>query len=294
MNKITDSKLYQKCKLYGSNARLWMRKFEGLIPEVYKRRLYKRRGFVSIHEFAAKLAGMSRIKVDRILQIARKLEDKPKLKRVFEQGKAPLSKVAQVAYVAKPETDEMWAEKVQNESQLSLKQAVKQIKSVVDYTFKTRNKLVVKTVPEHNFANFSKLSFSVSRNCERKFRALKQRFEQETGEALSYGEVLKKLLDGVESEEQKAEIKICPDCAAKKAQKSKSRTAPKIVKQLVFTRQNNKCAKQGCVHPPSELHHKNGYALTKNHSPNNLEYLCINHHKLEHIKHEFVQIYRRE
>lgn len=292
---LTDSQLYQKCKKYGGNARLWMRKFEGLLPEVCRRRLYKRRGFVSIHEFAAKLAGMSHAKVDRILQLSRKLEDKPKLREVFESGEAGYSKVAKVVYVAKPETDKMWAGKVQNESQVVLELSVKEERGE-EYV---EEKSVLKNT-------FSQLSFSVSQSCERKFRALKQKLEKESGEAMSYGEVLGRLMEMVEKREagvlvaqgrkvrEKVEIKVCPDCAEKKAREAKGKSAPVSVKRLVLARQNNKCARVGCAHPPSELHHKNGYALTKNHSPEGLEYLCEKHHKIAHAQHEFVQVYRRE
>jgi len=309
IGSLTDSQLYQKCKKYGGNARLWMRKFEGLLPEVCRRRLYRRRGFASIHEFAAKLAGMSHPKVDRILQLSRKLEDKPKLREVFESGEAGYSKVARVAYVAKPETDQMWAEKVQNESKLQLEMAVRSEESA-------------KTVPGHSFQSelmagvsaedeaggqaevlakdeaWTNLNFHVDPKVERKFRALKQKLEKESGEAMSYGEVLGKLMEMVEKggevREEKVEIKVCPDCAEKKAREAKGKTAPVSVKRLVLARQGNRCARVGCVHPPSELHHKNGYALTGSHSLEGLEYLCEKHHKLAHAQHEFVQVYRRE
>jgi hypothetical protein len=68
--KLTDSELYKKCQEYGLNAKQWLRKFAGLLPEVLRRRLHKRRGYTSIHEFAAKLAGMSEGTVNRILRLA--------------------------------------------------------------------------------------------------------------------------------------------------------------------------------------------------------------------------------
>lgn len=275
---MTDSQLYQKCKEYGAKIRQNLRKFEGLLPEVYRRRLYRRRGFASIHEFAGKLACMSKAKVDRILQLSKKLEDKPKLKEVFENGEAGYSKVARVAYVAKPDTDKFWAEKVKTESKLQL-----------EMTVKSQNP--PKSVPGHTF---SQLSFSVSQSCERKFRALKQKLEKESRETMSYGEVLEKLLEGVETKEEKVSIQVCPDCAKKRAEKAKSRAIPIAIKRLVLTRQHNQCAHNHCTHPPSELHHINGYALTKNHSPEGLEYLCKKHHKEAHSQHEFVQLYRRE
>ena len=39
--QLTDSELYQKCREYGASARSWTRKFAGLLPEVFRRQLYK-------------------------------------------------------------------------------------------------------------------------------------------------------------------------------------------------------------------------------------------------------------
>lgn len=305
---LSDSQLYQKCKEYGGNARLWMRKFEGLLPEVCRRRLHRHRGFTSIHEFAAKLAGMSYPKVDRILQLSRKLEDKPKLREAFESGEVGYSKIAKVAYIAKSETDGFWAEKVQTESCTTIDLSVKEEKS---------EKSVYIDSFQSEFQR-GKLTFNVDPEIERKFRALKQKLEKQSGETMSYGEVLGELMKMVEKvavsaqaslaqessaqassaqkvqAEKQVTIKVCPDCAEKKAKEAKGKTAPTIVKRLVLARQNNQCARAHCTHPPSDLHHINGYALTGSHSPEGLEYLCEKHHKLAHAQHEFVQVYRRE
>ncbi|MBU1703439.1 hypothetical protein KJ951_03480 [Patescibacteria group bacterium] len=52
---LTDAQLYGLCKQYGQQALEARRKFIGLLPEVYKRRLYAKKSFSSINEFAAKL-----------------------------------------------------------------------------------------------------------------------------------------------------------------------------------------------------------------------------------------------
>jgi uncharacterized protein YpbB len=55
--KMSDAKLYQLCQYYGAQALAARRKFVGLLPEVARRHLYLKKGFGSIREFAAKLAG---------------------------------------------------------------------------------------------------------------------------------------------------------------------------------------------------------------------------------------------
>lgn len=61
-------------------------KFEGLLPEVNRRRLYERRGFETIYDFARILAGLSRDQVNRVFSVCRKLEDKPVLRKMLIEG----------------------------------------------------------------------------------------------------------------------------------------------------------------------------------------------------------------
>ena len=55
---------------------------------------------------------MSRQCVDTIFRIAKKIENKPALKEQLESGSQGWSKIERVAYIATPETDKQWAEKV--------------------------------------------------------------------------------------------------------------------------------------------------------------------------------------
>ena len=97
---MDDSTLYRLCQEYGNNARMWSRKFAALLPEVDKRQLYRKRGFYSIFEFAAKLAGMGRKNVEEVLRTY-KVDKKTALEfRKFQQQlekeakiKIPLGKV---------------------------------------------------------------------------------------------------------------------------------------------------------------------------------------------------------
>jgi hypothetical protein len=44
---MSDENLYNLCILYGEKARMWRQKFIGLLPEVYKRRLFEKKGFAT-------------------------------------------------------------------------------------------------------------------------------------------------------------------------------------------------------------------------------------------------------
>ncbi|MDP2642774.1 MAG: HNH endonuclease signature motif containing protein [Candidatus Peregrinibacteria bacterium] len=112
ISDLSDEQLYKKCVECGMNAKEWIRKFAAMLPEVEKRGLYKKKGFVSIYDFAKRLAGMSEFTVDRILKLVKRIEDKPVLLRQFESGKQSWSKIETVSYIATRETDEVLARKV--------------------------------------------------------------------------------------------------------------------------------------------------------------------------------------
>src|SRR3989338_1390731 len=118
--RLSDKDLYAFCKEYGQKARFWRRRFAGLLPEVERRELYRRRGCGSIYEFAAKLAGMSKESVNKVLQISRKLQDKPRLLEQLETGAQSWSKLEKVAYVATVQTDGEWAERLETMPQASV------------------------------------------------------------------------------------------------------------------------------------------------------------------------------
>ncbi|MCK9186211.1 HNH endonuclease [Candidatus Gracilibacteria bacterium] len=113
ISDLSDEQLYKKCVECGMNAKVWVRKFVAMLPEVEKRHLYKKKGFVSIYDFAKKLAGMSDFTVDRILRLVKRIEDKPILLRQFESGKQSWSKIETVSYIATKETQEDLAKKIE-------------------------------------------------------------------------------------------------------------------------------------------------------------------------------------
>ena len=99
-NNLSDKNLYKLCKKWGAEALHARRKFAGLLPEVFKRRLFERRGFSSIYEFAAKLAGMSRDQVDLVLRLERNFTNKPVLREALIEGKISANKLVRIAAIA--------------------------------------------------------------------------------------------------------------------------------------------------------------------------------------------------
>lgn len=284
--QLTDSQLYKLAQEYGLKAKQWLRKFEGLLPEIYKRKLYKRRGFASIHEFSAKLAGMSCEKVDKILRLSNNLENKPALKALLESGAASYSKIEKVAYIATAETEKAWAEKVLTVPQPALELCVRA---------ERENRSEV--TPQSNFQSaksadkFSTILFKISHELEYELRLLKQKLEKERSEALGFAEVLQELVKVYKSTNRKTEpqriIQLCPKCIKEEANEVAEwiiteRPIPKEIQHLVIARQKEKCAFPHCNQPPEIFHHTRRFAINQNHDPDYIVYLCTAHERLVH------------
>lgn len=262
--KLSDSELYQRCRQYGMLALLARRKFAALLPEVKRRELYRRRGFASIHEFAAKLSGMSAESVDRVLQIARRLEDKPLLRERFEAGSQAWSKFKTVAYIATPETDKFWAEKLDTLPRPALEALVKS---------------VPRDIPENKEEApqvWNSLNFPIAPEVEKELRAFK-----EQSKSLTFNEAVKKLLDN-QGTRMEVSVQLCPDCVKKRADEAGTRYIPADVRKIIQQKYKGSCGFPGCIDGAKSLHHTRRYALNKSHDPEYIVPLCNKHERLVH------------
>ncbi|MBI4994216.1 hypothetical protein HZC21_01050, partial [Candidatus Peregrinibacteria bacterium] len=82
------------------------------MPEVNRRRLYERKGFSSIFEFAFKLCGLSAEQVRLALNLEKRFENKPILKKILENGEVSINKLTRIASIATPENEQELAEKI--------------------------------------------------------------------------------------------------------------------------------------------------------------------------------------
>lgn len=236
LSALSDEELYKKCRECGQSAKEWSRRFAALLPEVAKRGLHRRKGFVSLGEFAGKVAGMSEYAVDRILQLHAKIKDKPSLLKLFESGAEGWSKIATVAYVATVETDKLWAEKVGVLSTRALEVLVQNYRRKSVHVDKQKNEtlfsqdaqlmesfninlhqvgnpsLNIAGVPAFTngpFGNYRfeppvRFSFPASREVEFDLLLAKQRLEKQTKQALSWNETFQKIIE--QSELAKSKI----------------------------------------------------------------------------------------
>lgn len=293
---LTDDELYAKCQQYGANAKGWLRRFAGLLPEVAKRGLYRRKGFVSIHEFANKIGGMSNFAVDRILNLHAKLQDKPALLKQFESGKEGWSKIEKVAYVATPQTDAQWAKKVELLSSHSLEACVKIEKQLCLQKAKnqtlpggeSQNNGQIAQLPISEILQpYTRFSFPISQKVDFELRLLKQRLEKMKKSCLSWDQVFETVASGElipcpKCANKKTIIQLCPDCARKRLLAARGRAIPVAIRQFIKAKYGNKCAFPSCKKPAVILHHTKRYSLQKNHDPNFIVPLCKDHHGLAH------------
>lgn len=128
-SNFTDKELYKKCREIGSLCLKYRKQFLGMIPEVFKRKLYLQYGMHNIYEFAAKLAGVSREVVNEVLRIHRLLNDAPILQEKLVSGEIPYTKLRPVAPIATRENQAMWLEKVEIMSRPTLEVYVREIRA---------------------------------------------------------------------------------------------------------------------------------------------------------------------
>lgn len=285
LENLSDKDLYARCQEYGTAARVWRRRFAGLLPEVARRDLHRRRGYASIYEFAFKMAGMSSASVDKVLHLAEKLEDKPILRAQLESGEQGWSKIEKVAFIATPETDKEWAEKVEKMSSHSLEAYIQVTR---DFT-KNENgdEFTPGSEQNHKFrpVQWGSMSFPVSPEIEKRLRLMKYQLEKEKGITLTYNEVLQLLMEGGGVKEAQITIQVCPECAARKAAEVQSRAIPVGVRRVLQAKYRGYCGFPSCARPATSLHHTKRFSLDKGHDPAFIVPLCKAHERLVHNGH---------
>ncbi|MDP2642223.1 MAG: hypothetical protein Q8P62_00060 [Candidatus Peregrinibacteria bacterium] len=147
ISSMPDENLYNLCKTYGERTRIWRQRFAGLLPEVFKRKLYEKKGFCSIFEFAKKLAGMNEEQVRCVINVEKRFEDMPALKMLLTSGKVSINKLSRIVSIAKPENEIFLATQVQILSKSAVETLVR------DEKFAEENKDGESTENAENFGN---------------------------------------------------------------------------------------------------------------------------------------------
>lgn len=258
----TDKILHEQFVHYGRNVKEWTRKCVVLLPKIEKKQIWKKRGFKSLYEYAAKLAGMSRSSVDEALRILKHVEDKPELKKVVEEK--GIQSVRPVAAIATRETADFWANRAREMSKNTLEVYVREYKK----QFSNKNRLEILPREEFQPENPQERR-AIIMPLEPKIAA---ELEKLKGSG-DWNELMKEFL---ELRKQKLEKE-------KPATKeTNSRHIPEKIKHFAYAKTHGQCGYPGCTKPCKILHHTQRWALKNIHNPDQIVPLCLAHERLAH------------
>ena len=105
-------KIHQQFKYCGRKAIQFRQQCIGMLPQIFKEKIYEKKGFKSIFEYAAKFAGLSEKQVKRGLSIHERVEDKPALRELLEKGEVSINKLAKIVSIVTTENQEVLADQV--------------------------------------------------------------------------------------------------------------------------------------------------------------------------------------
>ena len=264
---ISDEKLYELCQTYGERARLWRQKFAGLLPEVFKRELHKKKGFGSIYEFAAKLAGMSEKQVDIVLHLEKKFEDRPILKQMLEQGEVSVNKLVRVASISTAENEDFWAAQVKFLPKAALETLVRDEKyAAASFTGSDlqENNFIEKLMPGHHGNGKLTIPQELNLSAEVSQKLLELQQKGIDLNALLIEFLKKRDLDIAQKKEK----------LSAEAKPTNSHYIFTEVRAVLDEEHGEKCSIKTCSKPAEHIYHEQRFALAKIHDPKYLAPLC--------------------
>jgi hypothetical protein len=256
---MNDDQYYEKFKNIGKIILIKRKEFVAMIPRIYKNNIYKKKGFASIYECAAKLGGIGRAVVDEAIRVDEKLKEMPKLRALMPE--VGLSKLRRVAGIANKKTENQWAEKVQKLSKPALETHISEIAN----SMPGHRKLIEpeKAIYDKEFKDFTA---KLDPDIILKLKIIKQKM----GRGATWNDVFAKLVDLPKPKPQKNP----------KSSNSESRRVSTKEYHEVLAKTNGKCSMPGCNRPAKEIHHKKPWSIFRKHDE--LEPLCKAHHELAH------------
>ncbi|MFA6917679.1 MAG: HNH endonuclease signature motif containing protein [Candidatus Gracilibacteria bacterium] len=308
-SSLTDEKLYHLCQTYGERTRFWRQKFTGLLPEVFKRRLYEKKGFSSIFEFSKKLAGLSEEQVRLVLNLEIRFEETPVLKSLLVEGKVSMNKLARIVSIAKPENEKFLATQVQILSKSAVETLVRDEK----FWAKSGDQKDGQNSEKNTAANLDggcqnglQKSFFEAKSLPEQALDLSSEVQQKLLELQQKGiDINTLLLEFLQKREQeiaerkeavsreilkREEEKLVkksaenPDknFAKTPAKKAVTSHIPVAAKKILHEEFGKKCSVKNCQKPSTQIHHIRRFFASQSHDPRYLAPLCKEHHELAH------------
>jgi hypothetical protein len=255
---LTDEQIHAQAQKWGYMSLEGRRKFIGLLPIIFKRKIYKKYKFGSIFEYAAKIAGLSKEHVQRTLNLDKKFQEIPKLHNLLVTGKVSVNKLARVASVAKPENEEFWATKVQVLPTRAVETLVRDEKSVH----------VHRSEPVKSSKSSPPLDLSAE---------VTERLTELQQKGININDLLLEFL-------QKRDLEIAreKEQLGEKAPETTSRYVSAKTRKIIEKEHGTCCSVPGCNRPAEVIHHTQRFGLTNRHDPRYMAPLCKAHHAIAH------------
>jgi hypothetical protein len=285
-----------------------MRKCALLLPEIERNRVWKKKGFGDIYEYAAKLAGMGHETVNESLRVLKKIEDKPELLKVVEEK--GINIIRPIMSMINEENEKFWAEKARTMGVHTLETYVREIKNskenieknglhVEAKTFDFPQQEAITILVDNEIAEQLKKLKGQGEWNELMKEFLKLREEKLTAELKEIEQkeikkIIKKKNKMVATVEQNGDREIGGANLNKKTKitetaisknelyKAKNHQPSSKIKKYVLHKTNHTCAFPGCTKPAEHLHHTERFGITRRHNPDKIIPLCKEHHELVH------------
>lgn len=278
LSEMSDEQIFQMCRRFGESARYWRQRFLGLLPEANRRRLYLKKGYSSIFEFAYKLAGVREEQVRRVLNLNESFKDKPILKKLLTNGEVSVHKLARIASVATAENQEFLADQVKLLPQSAIETLVRDEKESVRTHTNPQSRLELSTDGNGESAGDLRLEEEI----KRKLIELQQK-------GIDINELLREFLQKRELEIAQEKEQIANEICERDSRANgpawhnrSSRYIPARVRKLLKKEYGEKCAVPNCRKPKQTTHHTNRFALAGTHNPYYMAPLCKEHHVIAH------------
>lgn len=311
MNQISDKKLLELCKLYGQQALEMRRKFLGLLPEVQRRGLYKRKGFNSIFEFAFKTAGVSEEQVRDVLNLEKKFVDKPALHTALVSGAISANKLVRVASIATKENENALVSLIEKLPQKALEVFVREERAAQNaelamHELRNGTQNDEHTTPTAADKNGLKQTLIYAESVRAQSfpdiklsREVNERLLELQEKGHDVNAILLELLNRRETEiaEEKAimgdeaearmvtMVQVAGNAPLDEESgppRKSSRYIPVRVRKILQAEHGNKCSIPGCNKPRAVIHHTSRFALAHTHDPRYMAPLCREHHAIAH------------
>jgi len=125
VSTLDDGTLHQLAARDGRSLLKNTWKFAGKIYLIHQRGIPQKRRYKDIFEYAAKLGGLSRAKVQEALRIGGHLESTPLLMDLFLRGEVPWTRVKLICSHVTGDTDALWADRVMKLSRRDLEALIR-------------------------------------------------------------------------------------------------------------------------------------------------------------------------